>query len=114
MKRQYRKPKWWIPTLLVIAMLGGLAAMTQDGLPTWANEIAGIAIVIIFFGGVAVWLHLDEGALLDEEARAAAQETYLIEEYDPARPWPPEEDIDGQSTSYSPIRSKPPLRSGRG
>ncbi len=117
MTRQYRKPKWWIPISLMIAMLVGLAAITQDRLPVWANEIAGVTIVLLFFGGLAVWLHIDEGALLDEEARNAENEIYRVTEYGPERPWPSEEDTDDGTKSYSLVRpqvSSPWYIGGRG
>jgi hypothetical protein len=127
MTRQYRKPKWWIPTLMMIAMLGGFAALTQDGLPGWANEIGGVTILLVFFGGLAAWLKMDEGALLDEEAREAENEIYQVTEYEPQGSWPSEEDADQGTKSYLLVRSqvsaprvgrRPPKRSrgekGRG
>jgi hypothetical protein len=100
MSKKHNKPAWWVLYILVVVMIGALIAESRDGLPSWANEIGGIGILLIFFALVVIWLSVNASALWEEESELAKRENYRIREYDP-EPWPREEDTkDGDEPSY--------------
>ncbi len=108
MNKKHRKPAWWILYVLLVIMIGGLLLESRDGLPNWAHQVAEITIVLLFFGSVGFWLHINGPALWEEEIYKTSQESYHVEEYKSPTPWPPEEDTkdDNESSfSFQPYRS---------
>ncbi len=86
MAKQKRKPSWWIPLALLFMMLALLILLGRDGLPDWANETAGLGIVLMLFAGTALWFRLSMPLFLDEELEQAKHEEIKIEEYLPGQP----------------------------
>lgn len=87
MSKQKRKPLWLIPIALLFAVLGVLVLLGRDGLPGWANETVGIAVVLFLFAGMAVWFHLSMPAFLDEELEQSKHEEITVAEYLPGQPF---------------------------
>ncbi len=86
MSKKQRKPIWLIPYSFVVLMIVALILEGKDGLPGWANEVAGIGIVIIVFGAIALWVHFNTATLLDEEMERSKHEKITITEYLPIEP----------------------------
>lgn len=104
MDKKRRKPLWWVLYLLLIIMFGALVLEARNGLPSWAHLVTDIGIVLFFFGSVGLWIHVNGPALWEEEMRRTGQESYIVETYDPVL-WPPEEDVEDENESFSPIQS---------
>ncbi len=83
MSKKQRKPVWLVLYALAPLMILALVLIGRDGLPSWANELAGIAIIFFAFGGLLLWVHANTTALLDEESRETKQEEYHFVEYPP-------------------------------
>jgi hypothetical protein len=86
MSRKQRKPIWLIPYGFVILMIVALVLEGKDNLPGWANELLGIGIVFFVFSLIALWVHLNTAALMDEEIERAKNEKLIITEYPPTQP----------------------------
>jgi hypothetical protein len=106
MPRKQRKPAWFILYFLIVFMIVALVLEGKDGLPGWANEGLGIGIVLFVFGSIALWVHLNTAALLDEEIERAKHEKYVITEYPPKQPSNKKRNGDGDddSVSYDPFQ----------
>lgn len=81
MEMKQRKPGWWILYALLISVIGALALESWDGLPSWANEFAGIGIVLGFFSVVAVWVSVNTPFLEEEDYRKHDNEELRVYEY---------------------------------
>ncbi len=82
-----RKPAWWQLFLLVPVMLGLVGLEALKPLPGVSDQIVDAAVVVLFFGSVLEWVHMNGGLL----------ETYSMEQ-DGA--------CDFKVTVYSPQRSQ--------
>ena len=71
MPRRQRTLVSFILYILVVLMVLAIALGAKDGLPGWANDALGIGIVFFVFGSLALWVHLNTSALLDEEIERA-------------------------------------------
>lgn len=107
MPRKQRKPAWFILYVLVVLMIVALVLEGKDGLPGWANELVGIGIVFFVFGSIALWVHLNTAALMDEEIERAKHEELVITEYPPKQPRkkPRDGNGDNNSPTYDPFWS---------
>ena len=83
MVKNQPKPAWWVLYVLIVLMLVVLALESIDGLPTWANEIASIVIVLMVFGGMLLWVRVNSSSLWNEELRNIDPAEYRIVEYLP-------------------------------
>ncbi len=106
MPRKQRKPAWFILYALVVLMIVVLVLVGRDGLPGWANETLDIGIVIFVFGAMALWVHLNAGALLDEEVKRNRYEEFIFTEYPPKQPSKKSRNGDGDDdlVSYDPFQ----------
>ena len=71
MPRRQRTLVSFILYILVVLMVVAIVLGAKDGLPGWANDALGIGIVFFVFGSLALWVHLNTSALLDEEIERA-------------------------------------------
>jgi hypothetical protein len=85
MNTNYSKPAWWVLYALVALMALALAFDCIDGLPNWVNEIMTLGIVVLVFSGMALWVHMNQSGLVDEELRNIQPEEYHVTEYFPYR-----------------------------
>ena len=106
MPRKQRKPAWFILYFLVVLMIVALVLEGKDGLPGWANDALGIGIVLFVFGSMALWVHLNTGALLDEEVKRYRNEEFIFTEYPPKQPSKKTRNGNGDddSVSYDPFQ----------
>ena len=106
MSQKRRKPTWSILYALVVLMIVALVLLGKDGLPPWANEAVGIGIVIFVFSMMALWVHLNTSALLNEEMERAKYEKLVITVYPPKQPAKKmrSEKDDDDSVSYNPFQ----------
>ncbi len=58
-----RKPAWWQLYLLVPLMLGLVGLEALKPLPGISDQIVDAAVVVLFFGSVLLWVHLNGGLL---------------------------------------------------
>ncbi|MDE3088731.1 MAG: hypothetical protein KGJ80_05040 [Chloroflexota bacterium] len=86
MPRKQRKPAWFILYMLVFLMPVSLVLLGSDGLPAWANEIAGIVIVLLVFAVMAFWVHANTSAILEQESSDTGLEELRIDIYPPIKP----------------------------
>jgi len=100
------KPVWLVPLALVTFLFVVLGLETQDGLPTWANEIALIALVLIFFGGLMLWVKLDAPALQEEEMNKQEDVVYHWHIFNSKCPTPNPAPNDSAHPSRAPTPSK--------
>jgi predicted membrane channel-forming protein YqfA (hemolysin III family) len=107
MPQKRRKPAWFILYILVVLMIVALALEGKDSLPGWANEALGIGIVFFVFGSIALWVHMNTSALLDEEIERAKGEKLVITEYPPTQPTMMTRNGDGDEDAvfYDPLRT---------
>jgi hypothetical protein len=89
-----RKPAWLIPFALVILMGVALLLESRDGLPAWANDVAGVLIVLSVFAAIALWVRANMSAIMEEELREAGDEEFHITVYPPTKPSDGEEQED--------------------
>ena len=92
MKFNPRNPAWLVPFAFVILMGASLLLESQDGLPAWANDAAGILIVLSVFVAIALWVRANMSAIMEQELREADEEEFHITVYPPTKP----SDGDGQ------------------
>ena len=83
MVKNQPKPAWWVLYALIVLMLVVLALESIDGLPTWANEVASIGIVLMVFSGMMLWVRLNSASLWHEELRNLDPREFKIVEYQP-------------------------------
>ena len=74
MPRKQQTLGWFILYILVVLMVVAIVLGAKDELPGWANDALGIGIVFFVFGSLALWVHLNTSALLDEEIERAKHE----------------------------------------
>jgi hypothetical protein len=72
------KASWWVLYVLVFVMIGMLLLESVDGLPSWANDVAGIGIVITVFGTMILWVRANASTLMEDERASAGVEEYRI------------------------------------
>ncbi len=101
MPAKQRKPAWFILYVLVFLMIAIFVLESKDGLPNWANEFASFVIVLIVFGAMALWVHVNMPALMDEERRKNPQGELHIHEYPPVKPPQPEKEDDKVRKEFS-------------
>ncbi len=85
-----RQPAWWQLFLLVPVMFGLFLLETAKPLPGVSDKIVDAGLVVLFFGAVFVWVHLNGGIL----------EHYYIEQDGP---------YDFRVTVYGPEKNEQPL-----
>lgn len=86
MPKKQHQSSWFVLYILVVVMLVALVLEGRDGLPAWANEVVGIGIVLFVFGVIALWVHLNAAALINEELERAGHENLQITVYLPTQP----------------------------
>ena len=64
-KRQ--NPRWWLLYLTMPLMIGLLVLEGRLPEPPVVHQIMEMGIVIVCFGLMAVWVHANEGARVNEE-----------------------------------------------
>ncbi|MCL4395393.1 MAG: hypothetical protein M1482_11440 [Chloroflexi bacterium] len=77
-----RKPAWWLLYLTVPLMLTLLIVDGHLPIPAVAQQIMEPGIVVAGFGLMALWVHGNQGTLMDEEM--ARERWVIIEKPDPA------------------------------
>ncbi len=58
-----RKPAWWQLYLFVPVMFGLIGLEAADPLPGVSGQAVVAGIVLVFFGAVLAWVHLNGGLL---------------------------------------------------
>ncbi len=101
MSNKPRKPNWLVPFAFVILMGVILLLESQDGLPAWANDVAGILVVLSAFGAIAFWVHANAAALMEDDLCESGAVDLHITVYPPVKP-PTDEVQEGPVRSYFP------------
>ncbi len=101
MSNKPRKPSWLIPFAFVILMGVILLLESQDGLPVWANDVAGVLVVLAAFGAITFWVHANAAALMEEDLSESGAVDLYITVYPPVN-LPPGKEHDDPVRSYFP------------
>jgi hypothetical protein len=101
MPRKQRRLVWFILYILVVLMVVAIVLGAKDGLPGWANDAMGIGIVFFVFGSLALWVHLNTSALLDEEIERAKHDRLVITVNPPKQPSKKTRNGEGEDDSVS-------------
>jgi hypothetical protein len=64
-----RKPLWWPLFVLLPLTVGTLLLESKAVLPVWGHRVAQIGIVVLFFVLAGLFVHMNEGPMMWDEAR---------------------------------------------
>ncbi len=76
------KPKWWLLYAVVPLMIGLLWLASQLAVAAWMHQVAQMAIVLLAFSLLALWVHANQGAVANEPSHRDALEPRWTEEGD--------------------------------
>ncbi len=83
MNNRKEKPAWWVLYGIVAFMIGLLLLQGVATLPSLEHEGLELAIVLVSFISIGLWVYANEGALLQREANEYRDMTLYITEYPP-------------------------------
>lgn len=83
MNRKRRRASWWQVFALVPIMLVLLIGESQLAIPQWAHTIVEIAIVLLTFGEMLLWIRANETALWNESLGEDDWEALKVTVYEP-------------------------------
>src|SRR5690349_11647233 len=63
----YNKPKWWVLYTLLPLMIVGIYLIQSSAFAAFLKSLGDIALIIFTFGGMALWMHLNDGAITRSE-----------------------------------------------
>lgn len=89
MKQEQIHPKWWILYLLLIAALGLFVLELRMSASENAHRLVEIGIVLLTYGLVFIWLHLNSRAILREDQenkKTATRQLYSMRYFEPQNP----------------------------
>ena len=86
MEKERRRPSWWqlwllFPVLGILAFLEAGASLSPTG-----HRVVEVAIILVVYGLVSVWLRANQAALLRESRDDLSQTTVEMVVYLPSEP----------------------------
>ena len=86
MEKERRRPSWWqlwllLPALGILAFLEARASLSPAG-----HRVVEVAIILVIYGLVSVWLRANQAALLRESRDDLAQTKVEMVVYLPSEP----------------------------